>query len=187
MAYSGPVQADELQELIQGCARNERAAQEKVYHLFYGRMMAVVRRYIDQQEQAEEVLNNGFLRAFQRVGQYNFKGTFEGWLRKIMFHCVSDYVKVQVNQNNTAALSERDEAVSNEVASKLYYNQLLELVQALPQSTRFVFNMFVLEGFSHREIAKMLNISVGTSKWHLNEGRKQLKDMIEKLGLQYKY
>jgi RNA polymerase sigma-70 factor (ECF subfamily) len=186
LAYSVPGQADELQELIQGCARNERAAQEKVYRLFYGRMMALVRRYIDQPEQAEEVLNNGFLRAFQRVGQYNFQGSFEGWLRKVVFHCVSDYVKANIRYNDATVLVEKDEVVHRDFADRLYYNQLMELVQALPESTRAVFNMYVLEGLSHREIGKLLNISEGTSKWHLSEGRKQLKSKIEKLELHLK-
>jgi RNA polymerase sigma-70 factor (ECF subfamily) len=85
LAYSVPGQTSELQELIQGCARNERAAQEKMYRLFSGRMMAVVRRYIDHTEQAEEVLNNGFLRAFQKVGQYNFQVLLKAGCEKSFF------------------------------------------------------------------------------------------------------
>ena len=187
LAYSVPGQADELQELIQGCARNERAAQEKMYRLFYPRMMSVVRRYIDQAEQAEEVLNNGFLRAFQKVSQYNFQGSFEGWLRKIIFHSVSDYVKLNVRYNDNTVLVEKDELVHKDHADRLYYNQLLQLVQALPDATRAVFNMYVMEGFSHKEIGKLLNISEGTSKWHLSEGRKQLKSKIERLELHLKH
>jgi RNA polymerase sigma-70 factor (ECF subfamily) len=186
LAYSVPGQADELQELIQGCARNERAAQEKIYRLFYPRMMAVVRRYIDQVEQAEEVLNNGFLRAFQKVTQYNFQGSFEGWLRKIVFHSVSDYVKQHIRYNDNTVLVEKDELVHKDHADRLYYNQLLQLVQSLPDATRAVFNMYVMEGFSHKEIGKLLNISEGTSKWHLSEGRRQLKSKIEKLELHLK-
>lgn len=187
LAYSVLGQADELQELIQGCARNERAAQEKMYRLFYGRMMAVVKRYIDQAEQAEEVLNNGFLRAFQKVSQYNYQGSFEGWLRKIIFHSVSDYVKSNIRYNDNTVLVEKDELVHKDHADRLYYNQLLELVQGLPDATRAVFNMYVMEGFSHKEIGKMLNISEGTSKWHLSEGRRQLKHKIEKLELHLKH
>lgn len=186
LAYNTSPQASELQELIQGCERNERASQEKLYRLFYGRMMFLVCRYIDHDEQAEEVLNNGFLRAFKRIGQYGFKGSFEGWLRKVMFHCVSDYVKQHSRYSENVVLVEREEYIDKDQADKLYYNQLLELVQALPDSARTVFNLAAIEGFSHREIGKMLNISEGTSKWHLSEARKQLKEKIEKLDLQYK-
>jgi len=186
LAYSVPGQTSELQELIEGCIRNERSAQEKVYKLFYPRMMALVKRYIDQDMQAEEVLNNGFLRAFQKVEQYTFQGSFEGWLRKIVFHAVSDYVKQNIKYNEKVVLAEKDQLIHKDHADRLYYNELLELVQTLPGATRTVFNMYVMEGFSHKEIGKSLGISEGTSKWHLSEGRRILKDKIEKLNLHLK-
>ncbi|MCB0698981.1 MAG: RNA polymerase sigma factor [Chitinophagales bacterium] len=186
LAYNIPGQASELEILINGCAKNDRACQEQLYKMFYARMMGVVRRYIDHYEQAEEVLNNGFLRAFQKIGQYNFQGSFEGWLRKIVFHAVSDYVKQNTRYNEKIVLVEKDEYIHKDHADKLYYDQLLELVQALPDATRSVFNMYVMEGFSHKEIGKMLGISEGTSKWHLSEGRRMLKEKIERLKLHYK-
>ena len=183
LAYTVPGQTSELEELIQGCIRNERSAQERLYKLFYPKMMAMVRRYIDQNMQAEEVLNNGYLRAFQKIQQYTFQGSFEGWLRKIVFHAVSDYVKQNIRYSEKVILVEKDQFVHKDHADRLYYDQLLQLVQTLPDATRAVFNMYVLEGFSHKEISKMLNISEGTSKWHLSEGRRMLKDKIEKLQL----
>lgn len=186
LAYSVQGQTSELEELIQGCIRNERMAQEKVYKLFYPRMMALVKRYIDHEMQAEEVLNNGFLRAFQKVEQYTFQGSFEGWLRKIVFHAVSDYVKQNMKYNEKVVLVEKDQLLHKDHADRLYYNQLLELVQRLPGATRAVFNMYVMEGFSHKEIGKALGISEGTSKWHLSEGRRILKEKIEKLNLHLK-
>jgi RNA polymerase sigma factor (sigma-70 family) len=186
LTYSVTEQKTELQELIQGCIRNERNAQEKVYRLFYPRMMALVKRYIDQDEQAEEVLNNGFLRAFQKVEQYAFQGSFEGWLRKIVFHSVSDYVKQNIRYREKIVLVEKDEYIRQDHADKLYYKELLQLVQSLPIATRTVFNMYVMEGLSHKEIAKIVGISEGTSKWHLSEGRRILKEKIEKLQLHLK-
>ncbi|MBA3829155.1 MAG: RNA polymerase sigma factor [Taibaiella sp.] len=180
MAYTVPGQTSELEELIQGCIRNERSAQEKLYRLFYPRMMAVIRRYIDHEEQAEEVLNNGYLRAFQKIGQYTFQGSFEGWLRKIVFHAVSDYVKQNIRYKEKVLLIEKDQYVNKDHADRLYYNELLEMVQLLPGATRMVFNMYVMDGFSHKEISKGLGISEGTSKWHLSEARRVLKDKIEK-------
>ncbi len=186
LAYTLPGQSTELETLIQGCIRNERSAQEKMYTLFYGRMMGVVRRYIDSEQQAEEVLNNGFLRAFQKVAQYTFQGSFEGWLRKIVFHAVSDYVKQNTQYNSKIMLVEKDQYVHKDHAERLYYDQLLVLVNELPAATKAVFNMYVLDGFSHKEIGKMLDISEGTSKWHLSEGRRILKEKIEKLELHIK-
>jgi len=186
LAYTVSGQTSELQELIDGCIRNDRNAQEKIYKLFYPKMMSLVRRYIDREMQAEEVLNNGFLRAFQKVEQYTFKGSFEGWLRKIVFHAVSDYVKQNVQYNDKVVLIEKDQFVQKDHADRLYYDQLLQLVEALPASTRAVFNMYVMEGYSHKEIGKILSISEGTSKWHLSEGRRVLKERIERLQLHLK-
>jgi RNA polymerase sigma-70 factor (ECF subfamily) len=167
--------------------RNERSAQERLYKLFYPKMLFLVRRYIDDEMQAEEVMNNGFLRGFQKIDQYNFKGSFEGWLRKIVFHAVSDYVKHNVRYTQKVVLIEKDEYVNKEQSDKIHFEQLLKLVQALPDSTRTVFNMYVMDGFTHKEIAKMLSISEGTSKWHLSEGRKILKEKIERLNLNTNY
>lgn len=186
LAYTVSGHASELEQLIQGCIRNERSAQEKLYRLFYPRMMALVKRYIDHEEQAEEVLNNGYLRAFQKIRQYTFQGSFEGWLRKIVFHAVADYVKQNTRYSNQILLVEKDQCVENTHAEKLYYDQLLKLVQELPDATRNVFNMYVMEGFTHKEISNMIGISEGTSKWHLSEGRKVLKEKIERMELHLK-
>ena len=186
LAYTLTGHASELEQLIQGCIRNERGSQEKLYRLFYPKMMALVRRYIDQEMQAEEIMNNGFLRAFQKVKQYNFQGSFEGWLRKIIFHAVADYVKQNTRYTDKILLVEKDEFVHKDHADKLYYDQLVQLVQALPDATRTVFNMYVMEGFTHKEIGNILGISEGTSKWHLSEGRKILKEKIERMGLHLK-
>jgi len=148
--------------------------------------MSLVRRYIDSEMQAEEVLNNGFLRAFQKIEQYTFQGSFEGWLRKIVFHAVSDYVKQNMQYSEKVMLVEKDQYVHKDHADRLYYDQLMQLVESLPGATRAVFNMYVMDGFSHKEIGKMLGISEGTSKWHLSEGRRVLKMKIEKLQLHYK-
>lgn len=179
-------QTSELEELINGCKRNERSSQERLYKLFYTRMMALVRRYIDDEMQAEEVLNNGYLRAFQKIGQYNFQGSFEGWLRRVVFHAVSDYVRSNAKYSNHVVLVEKEEYIHKDYAERLYYNELLEMVQSLPIATRAVFNMYVLDGYTHKDIGKALGISEGTSKWHLSEGRKILKEKIEKLGLHHK-
>lgn len=186
LAYNVSGHTSELEQLINGCILNERSAQEKMYKLFYPRMMALVRRYIDQDMQAEEVLNNGFLRAFQKVKQYNFQGSFEGWLRKIVFHAVADYVKQNTKYSNQIVLVEKDEYVHKDHAERLYYDQLIKLVQGLPDATRTVFNMYVMDGFTHKEIGNILGIREGTSKWHLSEGRRILKEKIEKMELHLK-
>lgn len=187
LAYSNILTGiSELEALISGCARNERGAQGKLYELFYPRMMGMVRRYFPAQELAEEILNNGFLRAFQKIDSYGFKGSFEGWLRKIIFHAVSDYAKSQVKYSDNILLVEKDEFVMKDAASSLYYDDLMKLVFELPETARVVFNMYIFEDQSHKEISKSLGISEGTSKWYLSEARKTLKQKIEKLELHLK-
>lgn len=187
LAYQGALpQSSELEELIEGCARNERGAQARLYHLFYPKMMGMVRRYFPEKELAEEILNNGFLRAFQKIQSFAFKGSFEGWLRKIVYHAIADFASAHVKYKNHILLVEKDELLSKDHASGLYYNDLLRLVQELPEATRVVFNMFVLEDISHREISKTLGISEGTSKWHVSAARKILKQKIESLNLHLK-
>lgn len=179
-------QTDELEELISGCTQNNRGAQARLYHLFYPRMMGFVKRYFPKQEEAEEILNNGFLRALKKIHTFSFKGSFEGWLRKIMLHAVSDYVNRNIKYMDHVVLAEKDEIVSKDFASGLYYNDLLKLVEDLPGATRIVFNMYAIDGYLHKEIAEILGITVGTSKWHLSIGRKILREKIESLNLHLK-
>jgi RNA polymerase sigma factor (sigma-70 family) len=187
LAYNNVLfQTDELQELIDGCIRNERSAQAKLYHLFYPRMMSMVKRYFPEPVHAEEILNNGFLRAFQKIESYSFKGSFEGWLRRIVFHAVADYANANVKYREKVVLIEKDELIHKDHASKLYYNDLMKLVHTLPEATRTVFNMFVMEEMSHKDIAKTLKISEGTSKWHVSEARRLLREKIEKQHLHIK-
>ena len=179
-------QTDELEDLIIGCTHNERGAQAKLYHLFYPRMMGMVHRYFPEQVQAEEILNNGFLRAFKKIDTFSFKGSFEGWLRRIVFHAISDYVAANVKYKSHVVLVEKDELIHKDHASGLYYEDLMKLVRELPETTRIVFNMFAIEDISHKKIARLLGISEGTSKWHVYVGRKILKEKIEKLNLHIK-
>lgn len=146
----------------------------------------MVRRYFPEQMQAEEILNNGFLRAFQKIDSYSFKGSFEGWLRRIIFHAVADYASSNTKYKENVLLIEKDEFVHKDHAGRLYYNDLVNLIHELPEATRNVFNMFVLDDLPHKQIAKILGISEGTSKWHVSEARRMLKEKVEKLNLHLK-
>ncbi|HRP89920.1 MAG TPA: sigma-70 family RNA polymerase sigma factor [Edaphocola sp.] len=176
----------ELEALISGCVRNDRSAQFRLYEIFYPRMIGMVKRYFPDQERAEEILNNGFLRAFQKIDSYGYKGSFEGWLRKIVFHAVSDYAKTELNYSKNTLFVEKEEFVHKELAANLFYDDLIKLVYELPEKQRVVFNMYVFEDLGHKEIAKNLGFSENTSKWYLSEARKILKEKVEKLGLHLK-
>lgn len=178
-------QEDDIQAIIEGCLKGNRAAQERLYKRFYPKMMSMVKRYTNYHEYhlAEEILNNGFLKVFQKIESYEFKGSFEGWVRKIIYHSIFDYVRknTKYREKMVFAEEERDVVVTKTAIDKLNYDELMHYIQDLPENTRTVFNMYILEGFTHKEISEKLNISAGTSKWHLHEGRKILKEKINNL------
>jgi RNA polymerase sigma factor, sigma-70 family len=175
-----------LHDLIQGCKNGNRAAQEQLYKLFYPKMMSMVKRYTNpyQYHLAEEILNNGFLKVFQKIDTFKFEGSFEGWVRRVIYHSIFDYVRQNIKYTQKTVFVEKDEIIQTDHASNLQYKELMLLVQQLPDTTRAVFNMYVMEGMGHKEISNLLNISEGTSKWHMFEARKQLKQKIEKLNIQ---
>jgi len=183
LSYAEAPNPDDLQLVIAACVRNNRSAQEKLYNMFRPKMLSVVLRYTNDRSQAEDVLNMGFLKCFQKIDKYGFTGSFEGWLRKIMVHTALDNIRANENYNDKVVFVEKEEFVAKDHGDKMYYNQLLELVNTLPNITKIVFNLSVMDGLQHKEIAELLGMSEGTSKWHLCEGRKILKEKIERLQL----
>ncbi|WP_298737897.1 sigma-70 family RNA polymerase sigma factor [uncultured Chitinophaga sp.] len=174
-----PSHDSELPALIEGCRRNERAFQEKLYRRYAGVMMDIVRRYTSDRETAFHILNNGFLKAFRHIDQYAFQGSFEGWLRKIMTNAVAEHFRSNKAKSPVVITAELPEHIARyEGHQPLEYKDLLALLQRLPPATRMVINLFLIEGYSHKEIAAMTGISVGTSKWHVAEGKKLLQQLL---------
>ncbi len=172
-------QPEPLAALLEGCQRNDRLCQEKLYMMFFDKMLAVIRRNFPDRDTALIILNNGFLRAFKKIAQYKQTGSFEGWLRKIVLHAVADYF-----QAHKAELSRQRQALTENtagatVADPMALKDLVAILQRLPPATRVVVNLFIIEGYSHKEIADMLGISTGTSKWHVSEGKRLLKDFLQ--------
>lgn len=183
MSNIGTQQDSALLEIIHGCREQKRTSQEKLYKLMYPKMMSMVKRYTNQYQYhlAEEILNNGFLKVFQKIDTYKFEGSFEGWVRRVIYHSIFDYVRQHCKYNEKVVFIEKDEIVSGDLGHNMRYEELMGLVQSLSDSTRAVFNMFVIEGLSHKEISEVLGISEGTSKWHLFEARRILKVKVENL------
>lgn len=152
--------------------------QEKLYYLFFDRMLAVIKRYTSDRDQATDILNNGFLRAFQKIGQYGQTGSFEGWLRRIMVHAVADYFRNRGGQMKEQTVAELPGDIAATTTNTLEYKDLLLVLQQLPPATRIVINLFIIEGYSHKEIAEMLGMSTGTSKWHVSEGKRLLQQYL---------
>lgn len=183
MSYIETHQDTDIFPLVEGCKNGNRVSQEKVYKMFYPKMMSMVKRYtnVHQYHLAEEILNNGFLKVFQKINSYKFEGSFEGWVRKVIYHSIFDYVRQNMKYTEKVVFVEKDEVISQDLAANMNYKELIKLVQELPDTTRAVFNMFVMDGYSHKEIGETIGISEGTSKWHLFEARKILKVKVENL------
>jgi RNA polymerase sigma factor (sigma-70 family) len=183
LAYNNIHVTADMHDIIQGCVMQNRGAQAKLYKQMYPKMMSMVRRYInyDKYQLAEEIMNNGFLKVFQKIDSYKYEGSFEGWVRRVIFHSLSDYIRQNIKYMDKVVLVDKDVTMEENFASNFAYQDIMKLVQQLPESSRAVFNMYALDGMSHREIAETIGISEGTSKWHLFEARKQLKKQLEQL------
>lgn len=166
-----------MEKLIKGCRKNEASAQAKVYQLFAGKLFALCLKYSQNYEDAEDILQDSFIRIFEKIKQYDHKGSFEGWMKRITINVALQKYrqgkKLQVIRNEVI---ESEEAV--ELEEELEADFLLDLIQQLPDQYRLVFNLYVLDHFSHKEIAELLNISEGTSKSNLSRARKILKEKI---------
>jgi RNA polymerase sigma factor (sigma-70 family) len=180
------------QLLIKGCAAGDRAFQTKLYNLFASKMLGVCLRYARNREEAEEILQEGFLRVFTYIHTFKGNGSFEGWIRKIMVNCAlaryRNKSSLQPVIRLSADSSGHDVTDSLSISSNLDAKELLSLVQTLPAGYRIVFNLYVFEGYKHREIAEALGISEGTSKSNLSDARAFLQKslMVKKKLVHYK-
>ena len=125
-----------------------------------------------------EILNNGMLRVFQKIGQFEQKGSLEGWIRRIVYHALCNHFQSKSNYIKFLILEDYDAPIRPAVEDQSKLDSLLAMINNLPTATGKVFKLYAIDGYRHREIADILNISTGTSKWHLSEARKQLKEMI---------
>ena len=141
-------------------------------------------RYTQDEDQIIDILNNGFLKVFQKIDKYEGKGSFEGWVRKIVYHSISDYFRssrkdlkflIYENEYSKEPVQKED--------TKLYYQELISLIEKLPEMQMQVFHLFAIDGYNHKEISEKLNINHGTCRWYLSEARKQLQKEYSKLYL----
>jgi RNA polymerase sigma factor (sigma-70 family) len=177
----GEISTIDLLNLIQGCIKEERESQRKLYKLFYGYAMSVCLRYCQTREEATEVLNDGFLKIFLKVKKYNPERSFKGWVRRIMINTALDNYRHNLKHYYAEDVSELEQpALTESAEDKLSYEDLIRLVQELSPAYRTVFNLYVIDGFNHEEIAQMLSISVGTSKSNLSKARANLQARLKK-------
>lgn len=171
---------NQLDTLIKGCLKQERTSQEALYKLFYGYAMSVCIRYGANDDEAVEILNDGFLKVFQKIDKYNEQLNFKAWLRKVMINTALDHYRKNKKHYQKVAIEsiETTLEVRNDVVSTISHQEILKLVQRLSPVYRAVFNLYVIDGYSHDEIATQLNISVGSSKSNLFKARENLKRLL---------
>jgi len=170
-------------EVINGCINNDRRSQEQLYKQFYGSMMSICLRYTRNSEDAIEVLHNGFLKVYKNIHTYtSSKASLYTWIRTIVVHTAIDFIRQREKLFTKVELDKvEDPHIDSDAVQKMSARELLKLVQQLPTATQAVFNLYVVEGYNHREIGNLLGISEGTSKWHLSQARKQLQKLLQTL------
>ncbi|MHB1106739.1 MAG: RNA polymerase sigma factor [Lutibacter sp.] len=167
-----------LDELIKQCADNDRKAQKEIYQLFAGKLFSICLKYSKNKQEAQDNFQDGFIVIFDKIGQFNFKGSFEGWLKRVMINTVLlKYRKKNVLNIVTEDIP--DEVIVDVDDDEISLDFLLNLINDLPDRYRLVFNLYALDGYSHKEISEMLLIAEGTSKSNLARARAILKQKIE--------
>ncbi|MDY6801037.1 MAG: RNA polymerase sigma factor [Bacteroidota bacterium] len=173
---------DNYIEIIKACIKGDRKAQKQIYQLFADKMFGVCLRYADNADEAKDILQDGFIKVFLNLKQFNHKGSFEGWVRRIMVNTALEKFRdrrylfaVNMEQGYESKDSEYDH-----ILSELAAQDLLKLIQELSPQYRMVFNLYAIEGYSHKEICEMLNIKEGTSKSNLSRAREILKEKVKK-------
>lgn len=171
-------------QLIALCIKHDRKAEYELYKLSYSYLMSICLRYSRDKDSASEMLNSGFLKILTNLSSYKPEVPFKAWIRRIMVNTLIDEYRKNKREKEKVTYVEEyydnsDFSEVNEALSRINYNQILEHINHLPEATKKVFNLFAIDGYSHKEIGVLLQISEGTSKWHLNAARQKLKEYIE--------
>ncbi|MBD99263.1 MAG: RNA polymerase subunit sigma-70 [Verrucomicrobia bacterium] len=174
---------EQVEELVEGCISRNTKYQKLLYKHMYGKMMAICYRYARRPEDAHDLFQEGFIKVFEKIERFNFNGSLEGWVRRIMVNNAIDHYRKNKNKFaiSETSIEETDIADENEgenMFEGVGVKQLLQYVQELSPVYRTVFSLYVMDDYSHAEIADELGISEGTSKSNLSKAKKNLKKMI---------
>jgi len=168
--------------IIRGCRENDLSSQEQLYKLFYPEMIKICQRYAGDLDGAGIVFNNSMLRVFKSIKNYQHEGKLGAWIKTIVVNCALDYISSSYKiKNEPITVLTAEITIDDHVLEKISVKEILHVIKELPKATATVFNLFVYEGYTHKQIAEALKISEGTSKWYVNEARKQLKTKLEHL------
>ena len=178
---------EQLNEVINQCIRKEKEGQELFFKHFYGKMMAVCSRYSRDRDEAQDILQDAFMKVFDNLQKYKVTGSIEGWVRRIFTNTAIDHYRKQKNKYNL----EEDEKVADEnsyyneleendsVYSKIKPNDILEAMEQLSPAYKMVFNLYAIENHTHQEVAEILDINIGTSKSNYAKAKAKVKHTLE--------
>ena len=178
---------EHLKHIISGCIKNDRRSQEELFKLYYGKMLSVCMRYTTDRDSAEEVLQEGFIKIFDKLEAFNYEGSFEGWMRRIMSNTAIDSIRkskknpILTDNDADFKLGSEDPMVIHEEVETIGLKAeiAMEAINELSPAYKAVFNLYVLEEYTHKEIAEILGISEGTSKSNLSKAKVNLQKILK--------
>jgi RNA polymerase sigma factor (sigma-70 family) len=169
-----------IEMIITGCIQNDRKYQGMLYDSFFDTMFKVCRKYTKDDSDALIMLNNGFLKVFKNIQDFQHQGSFEGWTRKIMYHAVADYFRSK--KDNIVFLENIEidfqPTYESDSLENLYVEDIVKHIETLPSMSSKVLMLFAIEGFTHKEISNILQINENTSKWHVTQARQILRERL---------
>lgn len=179
---------EDLNKIISRCKKGDRRAQNKIFQLYFGKMSSVCQRYVPDIDESQDIVQNGFIKVFDNIKKYKGNGSFEGWVRRIMTNTAIDHFRkkknifISVDDTNYDWLANQEnEEEKWNVTLTLETERVINEIKKLSPAYRLVFNMYVIEDYSHQEISDILGISIGTSKSNLSKAKKNLLKKLVKL------
>lgn len=176
MSESGYIE----KQLIDNCLQGDRLAQRKLYELYSGKMMGICLRYCRDRETAKDLLHDGFLKIYTHLDKFEGKGSFEGWMRRIMVNTALEFLRKKNDEGYNMDIEEAFTLSSDDCSAleKMQAEELLAVIQKLPDTYRTTFNLFVIEGYSHREIAETMSITESSSRVYLTRAKQLIQQML---------
>lgn len=181
-------QYDSIIEIIQGCVKENRRSQKELYRIFYDFALSICVRYANNKDDATSIVNEGFYKIFNQISTFDINKPIVPWIRRILINTAIDHYRSNLKFDHNLEIEEYENILGAEdqIYTKLQYDDLLKLIHSLSPGYRAVFNLYVIEGYNHNEIADYLNISVGTSKSNLSKARGKLMEMLKSVDNQPK-
>lgn len=170
----------QIEDIIKGCVAGKPDAQEALYKKYSGKLFGISLRYTKDYSAAEDVLQEGFIKIFNNISSFKGTGSFEGWMRRIVINTALERFRKHFQMYSISEVNELEDSFKyNHILTEIAAKDLLNLIQELPTAYKMVFNLYAIDGYTHKEIGEILKISEGTSKSNLSRARKLLQEKIE--------